>query len=212
MAKLFEQLTLRDVTIPNRAMIAPMCMYTAKDGIANDFHLVHLGRFALGGFGLVMVEATAVEARGRITHGDMGIWSDEHVAPLARIARFIKEHGSVPAIQLAHAGRKASIRRPWEGGGPIDDADGGWRVVGPSPVPYAEGYPTPHELSRDEIADVVAAFVRAAGRALLIGCQVAEIHAAHGYLLHEFLSPASNTRGDEYGGSFDNRIRMLVET
>jgi 2,4-dienoyl-CoA reductase-like NADH-dependent reductase (Old Yellow Enzyme family) len=217
MAKLFEQLTLRDVTIPNRAMIAPMCMYTAKDGIANDFHLVHLGRFALGGFGLVMVEATAVEARGRITHGDMGIWSDEHVAPLARIASFIKEHGSIPAIQLAHAGRKASMQRPWEGDGPLTEAEASkgenpWEIVAPSAIAYDEGgWLHPHALTIDEMQEIKQKFVDAARRALDAGFEVIEMHAAHGFLLNSFLSPLSNRRNDQYGGSRENRFRFPLE-
>jgi 2,4-dienoyl-CoA reductase-like NADH-dependent reductase (Old Yellow Enzyme family) len=191
-----------------------MCQYSCEDrtGIANDWHFVHLGSRAVGGAGLIFTEAAAVEARGRISAEDLGIWSDAQAAALAPIVRFLGQHGAVPGIQLAHAGRKASVKRPWEGGGPVEAADGGWPVVGPSPIPFAEGYPTPLELSRDDIADVVAAFARAAERAFAIGFQVLEIHAAHGYLLHEFLSPVSNTRSDNYGGSFHDRIRMLVET
>lgn len=210
--RLFTPLTLRSVTLRNRIGVSPMCQYSAEGGFANDWHLVHLGSRALGGAGLVIVEATAVTPEGRITPGDLGLWDDRHVEKLRPIARFIEEQGAVPAIQLGHAGRKASTRRPWEGGGPIlPDEPGGWQTVAPSPVPFAEGYPAPRALSLDEIRSVVEAFAAAARRALDAGFKIVEIHGAHGYLIHQFLSPVSNRRNDAYGGSFEGRIRLLVE-
>ncbi len=188
-----------------------MCMYSSVDGFANDWHLVHLGSRAVGGAGLVMMEATAVEARGRISPADQGIWKDEHVAFLTRIAQFLREHGAAAGIQLAHAGRKASTRPPFEGGTFIPASEGGWTPVAPSAIPFRPEDPAPHELSKSEIAATVAAFVEAAKRALRAGFQVAEIHGAHGYLIHEFLSPLCNQRSDEYGGSFENRIRLALE-
>ncbi len=210
---LFSPLTIRDVILPNRIMVSPMCQYSAEDGLANDWHLVHLGSRAVGGAGLVMVEATAVEARGRIAPEDMGIWADKHIEPLARIARFIQQQGAVAGIQLAHAGRKASVARPWEGNGGLSEAEGGWptEVVGPSPLPFSQTYHTPHELSRSEISAVVEAFATATRRARQAGFQVIEIHAGHGYLLNQFLSPASNRRTDEYGGDLAGRARLLLE-
>ncbi len=188
-----------------------MCMYSSVDGFANDWHLVHLGSRAVGGAGLVMMEATAVEARGRISPADQGIWKDEHVAFLTRIAQFLREHGAAAGIQLAHAGRKASTRPPFEGGTFLQPSEGGWTPVAPSAIPFRPDDPAPHELSKSEIAATVAAFVDAAKRALRAGFQVAEIHGAHGYLIHEFLSPLCNQRSDEYGGSFENRIRLALE-
>jgi len=188
-----------------------MCQYSSTDGFANDWHLVHLGSRATGGAGLVMMEASAVEARGRISPADHGIWKDEHIEFLSRITRFIHEQGAVAGIQLAHAGRKASTRRPWEKGGPVPEAEGGWLPVAPSPVPFLPGDRPPEELSKAGIQAIVQAFVNAAGRALRAGFRVVEIHGAHGYLIHEFLSPLSNRRTDEYGGSFDNRIRFALE-
>jgi len=209
---LFSPLTLRGVTLKNRIALSPMCQYSAQDGMANDWHLVHLGARALGGVGLVLAEATAVSPEGRISPQDLGIWKEEQVEPLARVARFIQAHGVVPGIQLAHAGWKASTSRPWEGRGPLSPETGGWRPVrGPSPIPFAEGYPTPEPLSRDELQEVVVAFGKAAERAGRAGFRVLEIHGAHGYLLHSFLSPISNDRHDEYGGSFENRTRLLRE-
>jgi 2,4-dienoyl-CoA reductase-like NADH-dependent reductase (Old Yellow Enzyme family) len=208
---LFTPLTVRDVTFRNRIAVSPMCQYSSVDGFTNDWHLVHLGSRAVGGAGLVMVEATAVEARGRISPFDAGIWKDDHIAFLARIASFLKEHGAVAGIQLAHAGRKASVRRPWEGGSVIPEAEGGWPTVAPSPVPFRLEDPAPAELSKAEILSVVMAFADAAERALKAGFQVIEIHAAHGYLIHQFLSPLSNRRTDEYGGDFHNRIRFVLE-
>jgi 2,4-dienoyl-CoA reductase-like NADH-dependent reductase (Old Yellow Enzyme family) len=188
-----------------------MCQYSARDGFANDWHLVHLGSRAVGGAGLVMVEATAVVPEGRISPADLGLWSDAHAEALARIARFVREQGAAPAIQLAHAGRKASVRRPWEGGAPADAAAGGWQPVGPSPIPFDAGYPAPEVLDAAGLAAVVEAFGRCARRALDAGFEVVEVHGAHGYLLHEFLSPLSNRREDRYGGSFENRTRLARE-
>ncbi|MCV2490160.1 NADH:flavin oxidoreductase/NADH oxidase [Geodermatophilus sp. YIM 151500] len=214
--RLLEPLVLRGVTLPNRLVVAPMCQYSARDGLVGDYHLVHLGRFALGGFGLVLVEATGVTAEGRISHGDVGLWSDEHIPGLARVAAFLREHGSVPGIQLAHAGAKASSRRPWEGGGPVTTGDAvpgeePWPTVAPSAVPAAPGYPTPHALTAAELGGVRDAFVAAARRAWTAGFDVIELHAAHGYLLHEFLSPLTNRRYDGYGGSREARMRFPLE-
>jgi len=206
---LFDPLTIRGATFRNRVAMSPMCQYSSEDGLANDWHLVHLGSRAVGGVGLVMVEATAVTPEGRISPGDMGLWDDKHIEPLARIARFLESQGAVPAIQLAHAGRKASCEAPWLGGAPIlDPARGGWPVVGPSPIPFSPESPTPRALDEAGIDGVVAAFEAAARRALAAGFQVIEIHSAHGYLLHEFLSPLSNHRTDDYGGSLENRMRL----
>ncbi len=213
MSHLFEPFTLRGVTLRNRIGVSPMCQYSAEDGFANDWHLVHLGARAAGGAGLVIVEATAVEARGRISPQDLGLWEDAQIEMLARINQFVKGQGAVPAIQLAHAGRKASTARPWAGGGPVVSTDqGGWQPVGASPIPFAENYVTPTELSRQEIGAIRDAFGASTVRSLAAGFDWLEIHAAHGYLLHSFLSPLSNQRTDEYGGSFDNRIRFLLET
>jgi 2,4-dienoyl-CoA reductase-like NADH-dependent reductase (Old Yellow Enzyme family) len=189
-----------------------MCQYSSEDGFANDWHLVHLGSRAAGGAGLVIMEASAVEARGRISPQDQGIWKDDHIAFLARIAAFVRQQSAVAAIQLAHAGRKASTRRPWDGPGLVPLDAGGWQPVAPSAVPFQPGDPAPAELSRAEIAGLAEAFAAAARRALAAGFQVVELHFAHGYLVHEFLSPLSNRRTDEYGGSFDNRIRFALET
>jgi 2,4-dienoyl-CoA reductase-like NADH-dependent reductase (Old Yellow Enzyme family) len=186
-------------------------MYSAVDGRATDWHLVHLGARAVGGAGLVVFEATAVEPRGRISPADLGLWEDGQIEPLARIVRFVEAHGAVAALQLAHAGRKASVRAPWEGGGPVPPADGGWIPVAPSPLPFADGYPIPAALDREAIRGVVASFAAAARRAAAAGFRALEVHAAHGYLLHEFLSPLSNRRADAYGGSFENRTRLARE-
>jgi len=209
---LFESLKLRGVTFRNRIAVSPMCQYSYEDGFSNDWQLVHLGSRAAGGAGLVFAEATAVEEKGRISPGDLGIWKDAHVEPLARVARFVASQGAVPAIQLAHAGRKASTGVPWITEKPLGEKDGGWTPMGPSAIPFAEGYPTPEALDKAGIARVVKSFQAAAKRALQAGFQVVEIHAAHGYLINEFLSPFSNQRQDEYGGSFENRIRLLRET
>ena len=186
-------------------------MYSSEDGFSNEWHFVHLGAFAVGGSGLVFTEATAVEPRGRISPQDLGIYKDEHVEHLSKITRFIKEHGAAPGIQLAHAGRKASTRRPWDGRGTIAPDDGGWIPVGPSPVPFSDAYPTPAELTRDDIQTIVQSFAKAAERSLAAGFELVEIHAAHGYLIHEFLSPLSNLRADAYGGSLQNRSRFARE-
>jgi 2,4-dienoyl-CoA reductase-like NADH-dependent reductase (Old Yellow Enzyme family) len=209
---LFDPLPLRGVTLKNRIAVSPMCQYSSEDGLANDWHLVHLGSRAVGGAALVMTEATSVEARGRISPQDLGLWDDAHVPMLQRIATFIKGQGAVPGTQLAHAGRKASTARPWEGGASLVPGRGGWRpILAPSALPFKAGDPAPDALSREQIAAITGAFARAAARALEAGFQVVELHAAHGYLLHEFLSPLSNTRSDAYGGSLENRARMLRE-
>src|SRR5579883_1521329 len=208
---LFSPLTIRNVTFRNRIACSPMCMYSSVDGFANDWHLVHLGSRAAGGAGLVIMEATAVEARGRISPADQGIWKDAHIEFLARIARFIREQGAAAGIQLAHAGRKASTRPPWEGGRFLPPDAGGWVPVAPSPIPFHPEEPAPHELSKSEIATIVDAFAAAARRALRAGFQVVEIHGAHGYLIHEFLSPLCNQRTDEYGGPLQNRMRLALE-
>ncbi|HYO53525.1 NADH:flavin oxidoreductase/NADH oxidase [Archangium sp.] len=209
---LFTPLSLRGVTLRNRIAVSPMCQYSSEDGFANDWHFVHLGTRAVGGAGLVMSEATAVEAIGRISPQDLGIWKDEHIAPLARITRFIHEHGAVAGIQLAHAGRKASTARPWEGGAPIaPGVNGGWRPVGPSPLAFDPDHTVPEALDDAGIQRVLRAFVDATERARAAGFRQVEIHAAHGYLLHEFLSPLSNQRTDRYGGSFENRVRLTRE-
>jgi 2,4-dienoyl-CoA reductase-like NADH-dependent reductase (Old Yellow Enzyme family) len=212
MPKLFDPLKIREVRFSNRIAVSPMCQYSCENGMASDWHLVHLGSRAVGGAGLVFCEATAVEARGRISPEDLGIWSDAHIEPLARVTRFVREQGSVAGIQLAHAGRKASTFRPWSGTGMIPASQGGWNeVVAPSAVQFATEYPMPTALTEDGIAGVVRAFGEAAARALEAGFQVVEIHAAHGYLLHEFLSPLSNLRTDRYGGSLENRTRIVRE-
>src|SRR5207248_435504 len=212
MAGLFDPLAIRDLKFANRAFVSPMCQYSSQDGYATDWHLVHLGSRAVGGAGLIFAEATAVLPEGRISPHDLGIWDDGHIEMLSRIVRFIHEQGSVAGMQLAHAGRKASTRRPWEEPGTVPEKDGGWRkVVAPSALPFTDTYPTPQALTRDGIQEIVAAFAAAARRACQAGFRVIEIHAAHGYLIHEFLSPLSNKREDEYGDSFENRIRILLE-
>jgi 2,4-dienoyl-CoA reductase-like NADH-dependent reductase (Old Yellow Enzyme family) len=213
---LLSPLPLRGVTLPNRLVVAPLCQYSVSDGFVGDYHLAHLGRFALGGFGLVMVEATGVTPEGRISHGDVGLWSDEHVPGLSRVVDFLHAHGSAAGIQLAHAGAKASSQRPWEGGGPVtpENARPGeepWPTVSASAVPAGPGWPTPHALTGDELAGVRDAFVAAARRALTAGFDVVEVHAAHGYLLHQFLSPLSNRREDGYGGLREARMRFPLE-
>ena len=208
---LLSPLIIRSVTFRNRIAMSPMCMYSAQDGFANDFHLVHLGSRAIGGVGLVMVEGTAVTAEGRISPGDMGIWKDDHIEPLARIARFVEAQGAVSGIQLAHAGRKASCDAPWTGGNSLKTgAEGGWPVIGPSPLPFDAGDPVPAPMTAADIQNCVDAWESATRRALNAGFKVIELHAAHGYLMHEFLSPISNHRTDEYGGSLENRMRLLL--
>lgn len=213
MTRLFAPLELRETSIPNRVMVSPMCQYSCenRDGLASEWHRVHLGSRAVGGAGVVMAEATAVEPRGRISPEDLGIWSNEHAEALAPVAEFVREQGSIPAIQLAHAGRKASTTRPWEGHGPVAPDDGGWSVAGPTddPWPHDGEAPPTERLTPEEIDSVVDSFRAAAERSLAAGFEVAEIHAAHGYLLHQFLSPVTNTRGDAYGGDFDGRTRFL---
>jgi 2,4-dienoyl-CoA reductase-like NADH-dependent reductase (Old Yellow Enzyme family) len=209
---LLSPLTIRGITLRNRIVMSPMCQYVATEGLASDWHLVHLGSRAVGGVALVMVEATAVTQDGRISPGDLGVWGEQHVEPLARIARFVHSQGAVAGIQLAHAGRKASCEPPWMGGASLKTpAAGGWSVVGPSPVPFSEGDPEPVPLNETGIEEIIAAFEAAAQRALAAGFQVIEIHAAHGYLLHEFLSPLSNRRTDRYGGNLENRMRLLLQ-
>jgi 2,4-dienoyl-CoA reductase-like NADH-dependent reductase (Old Yellow Enzyme family) len=207
---LLSPLTLRGTTFRNRAWVSPMCQYSAVDGLPDDWHLVHLGARAVGGAGLVLTEATAVVPEGRISPQDTGIWTDEQAERWARIVRFVQGQGAAAGMQLAHAGRKASTIRPWDGRGYIEPADGGWQTVGASPVGYAD-WPAPHPLTADELAALTGEWVAAAGRALAVGFDTVEIHAAHGYLLHQFLSPLTNTRTDEYGGSFDNRVRYPLE-
>lgn len=208
MSKLFSRFKLRGLEFKNRIFVSPMCQYSAQDGMADAWHQVHLGSRAVGGAGLVMVEATAVAPEGRISPYDLGLWSERHAEALAPIARFIREQGAAPAIQLAHAGRKASADAPWLGRSPLGPENGGWQVVAPSAVPFAPGSPLPRELAVAELDGIVAAFAAAARRCLAAGFEVAEIHMAHGYLLHEFLSPLSNRRDDAYGGSLENRARL----
>jgi 2,4-dienoyl-CoA reductase-like NADH-dependent reductase (Old Yellow Enzyme family) len=212
MPKLFEPLSLRDVKLRNRLVVSPMCQYSSTDGFANDWHLVHLGSRAVGRPGIVFTEATAVVPEGRISPQDLGIWKDEHIEMLARIVRFIESQGSVAGMQLAHAGFKASTRSPWLGGGPLEVTEGGWRpVYAPSAVAFTDGWIVPEALDRSGIRTVIEAFAAAATRALTAGFRIIELHAAHGYLLHEFLSPLVNKRTDEYGGSLENRTRIVRE-
>ncbi len=211
MALLFDPLPIRDITLPNRIVVSPMCEYSSKDGFANDWHLVHLGSRAVGGAGRVFTEATAVTPEGRISADDMGIWSDAHIDFLRRITDFIKGQGCVPGMQLAHAGRKGSTQVPWVGSSKLSPEEGAWVPVAPSALAYSDKYPFPDALSKEGIRGIVEAFATSARRAFEAGFQVIEIHAAHGYLLHEFLSPLSNVRTDEYGGSFENRARLTRE-
>jgi 2,4-dienoyl-CoA reductase-like NADH-dependent reductase (Old Yellow Enzyme family) len=211
MPHLFSELRIRDLVLPNRIGVSPMCQYSCDDGFANDWHFVHLASRAVGGAGLVFTEAAAVTPEGRISPRDLGVWSEAHFEPLARIVRFIDEQGGVAGIQLAHAGRKASTWRPWSGSGAIPEAEGGWPTLAPSALPFSDAYPMPSALSLDGIADLRRAFVVAARRAADAGFRVVELHAAHGYLFHEFLSLLSNRRADAFGGSFENRIRFLLE-
>ncbi|WP_231491063.1 NADPH dehydrogenase NamA [Pedobacter sp. Leaf170] len=211
MSKLFSPFKLKDITLKNRIVISPMCQYSAVDGFANDWHLVHLGSRAVGGAGLIIQEATAVVPEGRITHADLGIWKDEQLDKLKQIVSFIHENGAIAGIQLAHAGRKASCELPWNGGEQIAEGENSWQTVAPSPVPFKSGQKAPHELSIEEIQEIVSAFRAAAKRAVEAGYKVVEVHAAHGYLLHQFFSPISNKRNDIYGGSFENRIRFVID-
>jgi 2,4-dienoyl-CoA reductase-like NADH-dependent reductase (Old Yellow Enzyme family) len=213
MPHLFDPFTLKSITLRNRIGVSPMCQYSAADGVATDWHLVHLGSRAVGGAGLVIAEAAAVAPEGRISPGDVGLWSDQHVEPLARVSRFVRQHGAVAGIQIAHAGRKASARRPWEGEGQLADNAGGWPTVGPGAVPFGAGLDkVPQALDEAGIARLQRAFAAAARRAQAAGFEWLELHFAHGYLAHEFLSPLVNQRTDRYGGSFENRIRFAVET
>jgi 2,4-dienoyl-CoA reductase-like NADH-dependent reductase (Old Yellow Enzyme family) len=212
MSHLFEPLKMRGVELAHRIVVSPMCQYSCTDGFASDWHLVHLGSRAVGRASVVIAEATAITADGRISPQDLGIWTDAHVEPLRRAFSFVAAQGSVPGIQLAHAGRKASTSPPWLGGKPISPAEGGWTpIYAPSALAFTEGYQTPQALSTAEIAGIVEAFAAAARRAEAAGARLIELHAAHGYLLHAFLSPLSNQRTDQYGGGFQNRIRMTCE-
>jgi 2,4-dienoyl-CoA reductase-like NADH-dependent reductase (Old Yellow Enzyme family) len=208
---LLSPLSIGGLQLRNRIAMSPMCQYSAEDGMANDWHLVHLGSRAAGGVSLIMVEATAVTPDGRISPGDMGIWTDAHTEPLARIARFVRSQGAAAGIQLAHAGRKASHELPWRAGATLKPGQGGWNVIGPSPIPFEDADAPPLALDEAGIHGIIEAFEAATRRALLAGFQIIEIHAAHGYLLHEFLSPISNHRTDSYGGTLENRMRLLLE-
>jgi 2,4-dienoyl-CoA reductase-like NADH-dependent reductase (Old Yellow Enzyme family) len=208
---LFRPITFRSMTARNRIMVSPMCQYSATDGVPNDWHLQHLGARATGGAGIVCAEMTNVEPRGRITAGCAGLWNDEQRDAFARIVRFVKSQGALAGIQLAHAGRKASTARPWEGGKPVLPADGGWQTIAPSPIPFGEGYPAPVEMDDGTIAGIVAKFADSARRAREAGFDLVELHGAHGYLISTFLSPITNRRSDRYGGTFENRIRFLLE-
>jgi 2,4-dienoyl-CoA reductase-like NADH-dependent reductase (Old Yellow Enzyme family) len=212
MSGLFDPLSLRSLTLRNRIVVSPMCQYSSSDGFATDWHLIHLGARAVGGAAVVFTEATAVTPEGRISPQDLGVWKDEHVEPLARIVRFVHQQGAYAGMQLAHAGRKASTTRPWEGNGAVPESAGGWRrVLAPSPLPFGKDYPQPVAMDAGDIAEVVGAFAAAARRACAAGFRVLEVHAAHGYLLHQFLSPLANQRSDGYGGSFENRTRLARE-
>jgi 2,4-dienoyl-CoA reductase-like NADH-dependent reductase (Old Yellow Enzyme family) len=218
LAGLFEPITFRGVTVRNRIGVSPMCQYNSVDGMANDWHLVHLGSRAVGGAGLVMTEATAISPEGRITPDDLGIWQDEHIEPLVRVVRFVKSYGAVPGIQLAHAGRKASTANPWKSKlgrhikVDLSDEEGGWQPVAPSPLKFQENSRVPHELTIDEIRAVQSKFADGARRAVEAGFSLVELHAAHGYLCHNFYSPLTNHRTDAFGGSFENRVRFVIET
>ncbi len=210
-ASLFDPLTLRSVTLRNRIVVAPMSQYSSDDGFATPWHLVHLGSRAVGGAGAVITEATAVAVDGRISPYDLGIWKDEHIPGLAGIVEFLEQHGAVPGIQLAHSGRKGSTKRPWQGSGAVDLDDGGWTPVGPTPEAFSSTYPIPEALSDTGVMRIVEAFRAAAVRARRAGFRLAEIHAAHGYVLHQFLSPLVNARTDRWGGPFENRVRLALE-
>jgi len=217
MSKLFSRYTLRSVTFKNRIAVSPMSQYRAIDGYANDWHKVHLGRFALGGAGLVYAEATAVQKEGRRTHGDLGLWEDGQIEDLKSICAFIEAEGSVPGVQLGHAGRKASERRPWHNETPVDEEDikdrdeHPWEALAPSPIAYADGWPTPHEMTEQDIAATIEAFGQAARRSYEAGFKIIEVYAAHGFLVHQFLSPIANQRTDQWGGTLENRTRFAVE-
>lgn len=210
MSKLLSPVTIKSVTFKNRIVVSPMCQYSSIDGFATDWHLVHLGSRAVGGAGLIISEATAVSPEGRISPEDLGIWKDEHIEKLAQITAFISQQGCVPGVQLAHAGRKASTAVPWKGRAEVPQSEGGWQTVAPSAIPFSDTYPKPEALDEAGIDKIVADFTAAAERSFRAGFKVIEIHAAHGYLVHQFLSPLSNQRTDDYGGSFENRIRLLL--
>jgi 2,4-dienoyl-CoA reductase-like NADH-dependent reductase (Old Yellow Enzyme family) len=211
MSRLFTPLKIRELEFRNRVFISPMCQYSAKDGVPNDWHFVHLGSRAVGGAGLVFTEATAVSPQGRISPADLGIWNEEQVNTFKRITSFVKAQGAIPGIQLAHAGRKASTKVPWQGEGWVPENEGGWQTIAPSAIPFDDHYSCPKEMTHGDLKIVLSQFEGAAKRSLEAGFDVAEIHAAHGYLLHEFLSPLSNRRNDEYGGSLENRARFPLE-
>ena len=211
MPHLFEPLTLRGLTLRNRIVVSPMCQYSANEGFVNDWHFVHLASRAVGGAALVFVEATAVSPEGRISPDDLGLWDDVHGVAFERVVRFVKGEGAAFGVQLAHAGRKASSKRPWDGVGSVSPYEGGWEPIGPGDVPFSPSHTTPRAMTNDDISRVVEDFRRAAFRARRAGFDVVEVHAAHGYLIHEFLSPLTNTRTDDYGGSFENRIRLCLE-
>jgi 2,4-dienoyl-CoA reductase-like NADH-dependent reductase (Old Yellow Enzyme family) len=211
MSKLFSSLTIRNITLKNRIVMSPMCQYSSVDGFSNDWHMVHLGSRAAGGTGLIFTEATAVSPEGRITPGDLGLWKDEHIPGLSRIVSFIHQHGAIVGIQIAHAGRKASCAVPWDNGKQLGEDQGGWTTLGPSSIPLIDGDRAPESLDEKGIRKVISDFKEAARRARIAGFNIVEIHSAHGYLLHEFLSPMSNRRTDKYGGSFENRTRLLCE-
>ena len=211
MSSLFSPLELRSLTLKNRILLSPMCQYSSRDGLPDDWHMAHLGSRAVGGVALVMTEATAVAPEGRISPADCGLWHDAQAQAFAPIARFIAAQGAIPAIQLGHAGRKASVLPPWHGGAPVAAADGGWRPLAPSPVPFSAASVTPAQLDYDQIAAISDSFAAAARRALVAGFQVVEVHMAHGYLLHQFLSPLSNRRSDDFGGSLENRMRLPLQ-
>ncbi len=209
--RLFTPFKLRDLTFKNRIVVSPMCMYSSRNGMTSDFHLAHLGGLALGGAGLVLTEAAAVSPEGRITPDDLGIWSDEHLPGLGQIVDFVHSQNALIGTQLAHAGRKASTYAPWKGHGAVPDGQGSWQVVGPDDQPFSSEYPQPAAMTLEDIQKVVADFKSATRRAIMAGFDVVEVHAAHGYLLHQFMSPLSNSRSDHYGGSFENRVRLTIE-
>jgi 2,4-dienoyl-CoA reductase-like NADH-dependent reductase (Old Yellow Enzyme family) len=211
MSHLFQPLAIKSVTFKNRIVVSPMCQYSSEDGFASDWHLVHLGSRAVGGAGLVIQEATAISPEGRITPDDLGIWKDEHIAQLKKIASFVHGQGSLIGIQIAHAGRKVSHAAPWKGARLLSQSDGGWQNLAPSPISFSEGETIPHALNQNEIDEIINDFKQAALRAVKVGYDVLEIHSAHGYLINEFLSPLANQRTDNYGGSFENRCRFLLQ-
>ncbi len=211
MSQLFSPLSIRGIEFKNRIFVSPMCQYSSEDGNPTDWHLVHLGSRAVGGAALVIAEATAVSPEGRISPQDIGIWSDQHIPAFQKITKFIKQQGSVPGIQLAHAGRKAGTKAPWKGGGPLEDPAEQWQTIAPSAIPFDSNYPLPKEMTTDDMQILQRQFESATKRALKSGFELIELHMAHGYLMHEFLSPLSNKRSDEFGGNLDNRMRYPLE-